>query len=68
MRGVFVDHLYWANAFKVSDELMGKKLPKELRDRRNHICLRSGLWCWENAFDRPQDIITFLIRKFKDKK
>lgn len=31
---------------------------------RVHACLVSGMWCWENARERPKDIIKFLRKKY----
>jgi hypothetical protein len=31
--------------------------------RKTHACLRMGYWCWQNAWEHPKDIITYLKRK-----
>lgn len=33
---------------------------------RRHACLtQAGVWCWQNALERPQDISWYLRRKLR---
>ena len=32
-------------------------------DKGRHACLKMGYWCWQNALQYPQDIITYIRKK-----
>lgn len=58
MKTITFQHINMIKGFDVL-----KKNPKG-----THGCLRMGHWCWKNALERPQDIISYFKNKLRRSK
>lgn len=53
-------HIYFSNGFAISAAIASDG--KEHKPTSTHGCLRYGYWCWDNAKEKPQDILTYFWR------
>lgn len=56
-------HIYFTTGFYIDAAYTENK--EAYIPAKSHACLRCGYWCWQNAKERPQDILHYATRPIR---